>query len=78
MLCQQIPEMKLSLNTYGKKLHAEFGRLATSVKISEMRRCWTLVSWRGLSAGVQARGSAAADNVPAACRTWSGAADLYY
>ena len=24
---------------YGRKLHAEFGRLATSVKISEMRRC---------------------------------------
>lgn len=32
-------------NTYGRKLHAELGRLATSVKISEMRRCWTLVSW---------------------------------
>lgn len=28
----------------GRKLHAEFGRLATRVKISEMRRCWTLVS----------------------------------
>jgi hypothetical protein len=33
------------VETYGKKLHAEFGRLATRVKISEMSRCWTLVSW---------------------------------
>jgi hypothetical protein len=24
---------------YGRKLHAELGRLATRVKISEMRRC---------------------------------------
>lgn len=31
--------------TYGRKLQAELGRLATRVKISEMRRCWTLVSW---------------------------------
>jgi len=30
---------------YGRKLHAEAGRWDTSVKISEMRRCWTLVSW---------------------------------
>lgn len=30
---------------HGKKLHAELGRLATRVKISEMRRCWTLVSY---------------------------------
>jgi hypothetical protein len=29
---------------YGRKLHAEFGRFATRVKISEMSRCWTLVS----------------------------------
>jgi hypothetical protein len=32
-------------NTHGRKLHAEFGRFATRVKISDMRRCWTLVSW---------------------------------
>lgn len=29
----------------GRKLQAEFGRLDTRVKISEMRRCWTAVSW---------------------------------
>ena len=33
------------LMTYGRKLHAELGRLATRVKISEIRRCCTLVSW---------------------------------
>jgi hypothetical protein len=38
--------------TYGKKLHAEFGRLATRVKISEMSRCWTLVSWVVVSQSV--------------------------
>ena len=31
--------------THGRKLHAELGRFATRVKISEMRRCCTLVSW---------------------------------
>ncbi len=30
--------------TYGKKLQAEAGRWATRVKISEIRRCCTLVS----------------------------------
>ena len=30
--------------TYGRKLQAELGRLATRVKISEIRRCCTLVS----------------------------------
>ena len=30
--------------TYGRKLQAEDGRLATRVKISEIRRCCTLVS----------------------------------
>ena len=30
---------------YGRKLHAEAGRWDTSANISEMRRCWTLVSW---------------------------------
>lgn len=30
---------------YGRKLQLEFGRFATSVNISEMRRCWTEVSW---------------------------------
>ena len=30
---------------YGRKLHADAGRWDTSAKISEMRRCWTLVSW---------------------------------
>lgn len=30
--------------THGRKLHAELGRFATRVKISEIRRCWTLVS----------------------------------
>lgn len=31
--------------TYGRKLQAEFGRLETKVKISDIRRCCTLVSW---------------------------------
>ena len=35
----------LRVETHGKKLQAEDGRLATRVKISEMRRCCTLVSW---------------------------------
>lgn len=30
--------------TYGRKLQAELGRWETRVKISEIRRCWTLVS----------------------------------
>ena len=30
--------------TYGRKLQAEGGRCATNVKISEIRRCCTLVS----------------------------------
>ena len=34
----------LYMSTHGRKLHAELGRFATRVKISEMRRCWTLVS----------------------------------
>lgn len=34
---------------YGRKLHAELGRLATRVKISEMSLCCTLVSCRWVS-----------------------------
>ena len=33
--------------TYGRKLQAEAGRWETRVKISEMRRCCTLVSCIG-------------------------------
>ena len=33
------------VETHGKKLQAEDGRSATKVKISEMSRCCTLVSW---------------------------------
>ena len=33
--------------TYGRKLQAEVGRWETRVKISEMRRCCTLVSCIG-------------------------------
>ena len=29
----------------GRKLQAEEGRCETRVKISEIRRCWTDVSW---------------------------------
>lgn len=34
----------LADKAYGKKLHAELGRLETRVNISEMSRCCTLVS----------------------------------
>lgn len=33
----------------GRKLHEVDGRCETRVKISEMRRCWTLVSYRVVS-----------------------------
>ena len=32
--------------TCGRKLHAELGRFDTNVNISEISRCWTLVSCR--------------------------------
>jgi hypothetical protein len=38
-------EVGVGATTYGRKLHDELGRFATSVKISEIRRCCTLVSW---------------------------------
>ena len=45
--CQNFPveNMGRGIETHGRKLQAEDGRLATKVKISEMRRCCTLVSW---------------------------------
>lgn len=60
---------------YGRKLHAEFGRLATRVKISEMSRCWTLVSWTPVSR--QRCATRWARRKPAACRTWSAAVGLH-
>lgn len=45
-VCQEfLGSMGQGVETHGRKLHAEDGRLATRVKISEMRRCCTLVSW---------------------------------
>ena len=40
-----LAEEKDSSEAYGRKLHAVLGRFATSVKISDMSLCWTLVSW---------------------------------
>ena len=43
---RQFPKGDLRLQlTYGRKLHDEDGRLATSVKISEISRCCTAVSF---------------------------------
>jgi hypothetical protein len=53
---------------YGRKLHEEEGRLDTRVKISEIRRCWTLVSWLALTTTMHGGGVAE----PVGCRTWSG------
>ena len=36
--------MGCGIETHGRKLQAEEGRFATRVKISEIRRCCTLVS----------------------------------
>ena len=45
-ICQQsVGHIGHGVETHGRKLQAENGRLATRVKISEMRRCCTLVSW---------------------------------
>jgi len=38
--------------THGRKLQAEFGRLETRVKISDIRRCCTLVSCRESKSGL--------------------------
>ena len=43
---------------YGRKLHEEEGRLDTRVKISEIRRCWTLVSWLALTMSMHGGGVA--------------------
>ena len=37
---------KESATAYGRKLQEEFGRLATSVNISDISRCCTEVSWQ--------------------------------
>lgn len=37
-------EKKKRGDSCGRKLQAEFGRCETRVKISEISRCWTLVS----------------------------------
>lgn len=43
--CQEVlGNVGLGVETHGRKLQAEDERLATRVKISEMRRCCTLVS----------------------------------
>ena len=31
--------------SHGRKLQDEFGRFDTRVNISDINRCWTLVSW---------------------------------
>ena len=58
----------------GRKLQLLCGRAETRVKISEMRRCWTDVSYTSQSAGRWWRGRRGGGAVPAGCRTWSGAA----
>ena len=61
--------------TYGRKLQLEVGRLATSVNISEIRRCWTEVSYQRVSS---VSGAPYPRDLPAAYRIWSGEAGPSY
>jgi len=65
------------IELYGRKLHAEFGRLATRVNISDMSLCCTLVSWCG-DENVHLQAFKEHERVLVECRTWSTVAGRHY